>query len=223
MSNETKTKIDENNPKPIDKFLMDKTYQSIVETSKNIQVYSGIFVILIAVISIVVFSEAVEDMISVPFLGLKLQRWYAAEVFMVAIAANFYRFFALQAYVVLISHKFALLLKESGAETYPWHINYPSVFNFHGLITTIQPPDLLPKRVKIIPKILILFYSIFGIIYPLFVAWFIGSAVNFGWHWWISCGLAVILIVSTLIITFGMPGKLKRGIFIGIMESNMKL
>ncbi len=204
--------------KSIDSFLIEKTYQSLTEASKNIQVSAGIFVIIVATISIVVFSEAVEDMISVPLLGLKLKRWYAAEVFLVAIAANMYRFFTLQAYALLLQYKLATLLKKAGEVSYPWYIANPTVFNFHGLIWSLKGSSLLPKRVQFIPKILKFLYFFFGALYPVFVAWIIGEAVDFAWHWWVSSALAIVLITSTFIVIFSLPDIKLRGGFIRGMD-----
>ena len=213
IDNEAKTKS-------IDPFLLEKTYQSLTEASKNTQVSAGIFVILVTTISIVVFSESVEEMISVPLLGLKLKRWYAAEVFLVAIAANFYRFFTLQSYALLIQYKFATLLKEVGEVSYPWYINYPTVFNFHGLLWSLKGLSLLPKRVQVIPRVLTVSYTFFGALYPIYVALIIGKAVHFAWHWWASIALTIILIASSFIVILSLPDIKLRGDFIRGMDQS---
>lgn len=115
-------------------FQLSKAYASMFESGKHIQRFYLMSILFISFGAVLILGGGVEQQVAVPFLGLKLERLYAAFAAVLLCCASFYSLITAVAAERLLSMKICDLIAERyGRVAYHWYLFYPS---------TVTSPEL---------------------------------------------------------------------------------
>jgi len=181
------------------KFHIDKTYATLFEIGKRFTNSIGVSILLLTFTVILTLGKIVGENLDLPFIGLKLERLYVAEIAAVLTCASVYRTLSLVMYERLIRFRLERLLIDSGWDTVTWALEYPSVFYLARRISEIFETEGR-TLIRLLASIIITFCLV-----PF------GCLIYLGCHnidsvtVWFALLLTIVLIFATAYIYFTTP------------------
>jgi len=182
------------------KFAIDSVCKSITEVGKREMAQVNFIAVLLGMTSIIVLADITDSDITLPLLGLKLNRWLSVNVLLVLASLAFYRFIVTRAIHRVLIEKVNTIIRQRMVPEIWWIMAYPSFWWFHGTVLNYYPR--IGKLIGSVPTVLV-FFGIM-LLFP-FLLWRAGLATGFDFAWIISTTVSIIVIIAGFILILCSP------------------
>lgn len=195
---ESRSGADLSNHNSLLEFQIDKTYASLFEAGKRLRATYLSTMLLFALTTLLVFGKTISGNVTVPLLGLGLNRLHAAEVTLVLCAASLFATYLEKGFERILGWKVhELLYQRYGDRTLHWYLYYPSVLSSTKRLA-ISPSGRMIAGMSILPMVL-------GIPAVMSLCYIVASASSWAVHSIFACILVIFFLVLTLLVTTSIP------------------
>ena len=199
-------------------FELGKTHQTLFEVGKTYGSAFLTYIFLITFTAVLVFAKGVDGKVSVPLLGLQLEKDWAAGATLILSNISLLWLFSTYTYSQMLEYKFGGLLNKrysiednstyrihlmlSGNKPLLWHYLYPSLPLTVASALLILPNFL--RQFSILILAILILAGIYGL--PVYLAWLINASTFF----WVTIATLVPVLISQLISTIFLPMNIKK-------------